>query len=111
MSYKQTAEGIDVSLAGGTLSILPMADNTMRIRFFKDSQPKDTELVFIKTTQKPVFKVTDTPDALLVKGKKITVSVSKRSGTLSFADDKGIIFLREKENTRQLIPGTVGGEF
>jgi len=110
MSYKQTAEGIDVSLAGGTLSILPMADNIMRIRFFKDSQPKDTELVFIKTPQKPVFKVTDNRDALLVKGKKITVSVSKRSGTLSFADDKGIIFLREKENTRQLIPGTVGGE-
>ncbi len=110
MSYKQSPEGIDVSLAGGTLSILPMTDNTMRIRFFKDSQPVDTELVFIKTPQMPVFKVTDTRDALLVKGKKITVSVSKRSGTLSFADDKGIIFLREKENTRQLIPGTVGGE-
>ena len=110
MSYKQAAEGIDVSLTGGTLNILPMADNTMRIRFFKDSQPKDTELVFIKTSQEPVFKVTDTRDALLVKGKRITVSVSKRSGTLSFADDKGIIFLREKENTRQLIPGTVGGE-
>ena len=110
MSYKQTAEGVDISLAGGTLSILPMADNTMRIRFFKDSQPKDTELIFIKTTLKPVFNVTNTPDALLVKGKKITVSVSKRSGTLSFADDKGIIFLSEKENTRQLIPGTVGGE-
>ncbi len=110
MSYKQSAEGIDVSLEGGTLSILPMADNTIRIRFFEDSQPKDTELVFIKTPPKPVFKVTDTPDALLVKGKKITVSVSKRSGTLSFADDKGIIFLREKENTRRMIPGTVGGE-
>ena len=110
MSYKQSAEGIDVSLAGGTLSILPMADNTMRIRFFKDLQPKDTELIFIETSQKPVFKVTDTRDALLVKGKKITVSVNKRSGTLSFADAKGIIFLREKENTRQLIPGTVGGE-
>jgi len=110
MSYKQTAEGIDVSLAGGTLSILPMADNTMRIRFFKETQPKDTELIFIKATLKPVFKVTDTRDALLVKGNKITVSVGKQSGTLSFADDKGIIFLREKENTRQLIPGTVGGE-
>ncbi len=110
LSYIQSAEGIDVSLAGGTLSILPMADNTMRIRFFDGSQPKDTELIFINTTQKPVFKVTDTRDALLVKGKKITVSVSKRSGTLSFADDKGKIFLREKENTRQLIPGTVGGE-
>ena len=110
MSYKQSAEGIDISLTGGTLSILPMADNAMRIKFFIDSQPKDTELVFINTPQKPDFKVTDTRDALLVKGKKITVSVSKRTGKLSFADDKGIIFLREKENTRQLVPGTVGGE-
>ncbi len=110
LSYKQSVEGIDVSLAGGTLNILPLEDNAMRIRFFNDIQRKDTELIFIKTSQKPSFKVTETPNALLVKGKRITVAVDKKSGSLSFTDDKGIVFLREKENTRQLIPGTVGGE-
>ena len=103
--YKQSADGIDVSLAGGTLSILPMADNTMRIRFFKDSQPKDTELIFIKTTQKPVFEVTGTQDALLLR-ENIDI---EQTGTLSFADNTGEVFLREKEETRKLVPESVGG--
>jgi alpha-D-xyloside xylohydrolase len=49
LSYNQSAEGVDVTLASGTLSILPMEDNAIRIRFFKDIQPKDTELIFIRT--------------------------------------------------------------
>ena len=111
LSYNQSAEGVDVSLASGTLSILPMEDNAMRIRFFKDIQPKDTELIFIRTSQKSALKVTDTPDALLVKGNKIAVYVDKQSGALSFADNEGITFLKEKENTRQLTPDTIGDEY
>jgi alpha-D-xyloside xylohydrolase len=109
-SYKQSDEEINVRLADGNISIFPMADNAVRIRFFKDAQPKDTEFIFISASQKPAFKVTDSPAALEVKGEKITVSVDKQTGTLSFADNTGKIFLREKEDSRKLIPDTVGGE-
>jgi alpha-D-xyloside xylohydrolase len=109
-SYKQSDEEINVRLADGNISIFPMADNAVRIRFFKDAQPKDTEFIFIRASQKPAFKVTDSPAALEVKGEKITVSVDKQTGTLSFADNTGKIFLREKEDSRKLIPDTVGGE-
>jgi alpha-D-xyloside xylohydrolase len=108
--FKQVTDGIVVTLNDGTLSICPMADNAMRIRFFKETQPKDTELIFIRRLQKPVFKVTDTPSALVLKGGRITVSVNKQTGTVSFADNMGIIFLKEKENSRKLIPDTVAGE-
>jgi alpha-D-xyloside xylohydrolase len=110
VSYKLSEEEIDVSLPGGTLNILPIDDNAMRIRFFESAPLKDTELIFIRFSKKPVFKVTEDPDALVVKGKKITVTVDKKSGVLSFSDDKGIVFLKEKEGTRQLVPGYVGGE-
>jgi alpha-D-xyloside xylohydrolase len=109
-SYKQTTAEINIKLTDGTLSIFPIADNAMRIRFFKDTQPKDTELIFIKASQKPVFKVSDSPAALVVKGGKITVSVDKQTGALSFADNSGKIFLKEKEDSRKLTPNTVGGE-
>lgn len=109
MPYERSAEGINVSISGGTMQILPLADNAMRIRFFIGTQPIDTELIFIKTADKPAFKVSETNDALLVKGKKITVIVGKKTGTLSFSDDKGTIFLREKENARHLVPGITGG--
>jgi alpha-D-xyloside xylohydrolase len=38
------------------------------------------------------------------------VSVDKQSGTLSFADNIGKIFLKEKVNSRKLIPDSIGGE-
>jgi alpha-D-xyloside xylohydrolase len=110
LPYQQSAEGVNVSISGGTMQILPLADNAMRIRFFIGPQPKDTELIFIKTPEKPAFKVSETRDALLVKGKRITVAVNKGTGTLSFSDDKDLTFLQEKENTRHLIPSITGGE-
>jgi alpha-D-xyloside xylohydrolase len=109
-SYEQSAEGIYIKLSDGTLNIYPIADNAMRIRFFKGTQPEDTELIFIRNSQNPVFKVNESPDAFEVNGSKISVSVDKQSGTLSFADNTGNIFLREKLNSRKLIPDTVGGE-
>ncbi len=109
-SYQQTNAGINIKLTDGTLSIFPMADNAMRIRFFKNTLPEDIELIFIRDSQNPVFKVNDSPNALEVKGIKIMVSVDKQSGTLSFADNTGKIFLKEKVNSRKLIPDSVGGE-
>lgn len=109
-SYKQSAEEINIKFTDGTLSIFPMTDNAVRIRFFRGTQPKDTELIFIRDSQNPVFKVNDSPYAFEVIGSKITVSVAKQSGTLSFADNTGKIFLREKVNSRKLVPDTVSGE-
>ena len=74
------------------------------------TQPKDTELVFIRASLNPVFKVNDASAVLEVKTGNITVSVDKQTGTLSFSDNTGKIFLKEKENARKLISDTVGGE-
>ena len=109
-SYNQLTDRINVSLSGGILSIFPMADNAVRISYFKDTQPKDTELVFIRASLNPVFKVNDASAVLEVKTGNITVSVDKQTGTLSFSDNTGKIFLKEKENARKLISDTVGGE-
>jgi alpha-glucosidase (family GH31 glycosyl hydrolase) len=109
-SYKQSAEEVNVKLTDGTLSIFPLADNSVRIRFYNDVQPQDTELIFIRDLQKPGFKITDSPSALVVKGRRITVSVDKQTGTLSFTDNSGRVFLKEKENSRKLIPDTVRGQ-
>jgi alpha-D-xyloside xylohydrolase len=109
-SYIRSEGGITVRLKDGSLSLFMMADNAVRVRFFKDVQPKDTELVFIKTSLKPDYKVSESSSDIRVEGKKISVYVNKRTGTLSFADNSGKTFLKEKDNARKLIPDTVAGE-
>ena len=45
-----------------------------------------------------------------LKGKYITVNVDKHTGTLSFADSSGKIFLSEAAGARKLIADSVMGE-
>lgn len=108
-SYNRSEGGISIKLKEGILSLLPMADNAVRIRFYKDVQPSDTELIFIKESLKPDFKVSESSSDIRVEGKKISVYVNKQTGALSFADNTGKTFLKEKENARKLIADTVAG--
>ena len=110
ISFRRSSEGINVTLTDGTLNICPLTDNALRIRFFKDTFTRDSELILIKTPDKPAYKVSKTRTSIIVKGKKITVSLDKLSGILSFADNSGKVFLKEKENSRKLVPDTAGKE-
>lgn len=109
-NYEQVAEGINVSLTDGILGIYPLSENAVRVRFYKDPEIRVPELIFTSAISQTRFKVSDSPTGLEIKTKNITVRLDRQTGTLSFADDKGTVFLREKENSRQLTPGTVGGE-
>ena len=39
-NYKQTTTGVNVVLIDGSLNILPLADNAVRIKFYKDEKIK-----------------------------------------------------------------------
>jgi alpha-D-xyloside xylohydrolase len=109
-SYKQSADGISITTADGTLGIFPLTPNTVRIKYFKGEEPKVPEIIYTSFPAIPQFSVSDSPSKIDLKTSKINVSVDKKTGTLSFADNKGKLFLNEKRGTRQLIPDTVGGE-
>ena len=110
LSLEQNARGVSINSSGGTMEIIPLADNAMRIRFFRGTQPIDTELILVTPAEKPVYKVSETHDAVLVQGKMMTVAVDRNTGTLTFSDKEGKTFLREKADTRLLVPVTEGGE-
>jgi alpha-D-xyloside xylohydrolase len=109
-SYNRSEGGININLKEGTLNLLPMADNAVRVRFYNNVQPSDTELIFIKTSLKPDFRVSESSSDIRLTARKITVTVNKQNGAVSFADSQGRIFLKEKESSRKLVPDTVGGE-
>jgi alpha-D-xyloside xylohydrolase len=109
-SFKQSANGVQVDLAEGTLNITATAENAVRIKYYIGEEADLPELIFTQIDKCQNLRVTESSSELELKGQKIIVTVDKRTGKLSFIDKDGKIFLSEKADSRQLIPDSVLGE-
>jgi alpha-D-xyloside xylohydrolase len=109
-SFRQLSDKVNVTLSDGTLSIAPVTDNAVRIKFYKVAEENLPELVFTASPKTPAFQVADSPSKLEVKTSKMTVSLDKQTGTLSYADKAGKMFLTEKAGARKLAASTIQGE-
>jgi alpha-D-xyloside xylohydrolase len=108
--FKQLSDRVNVTLADGTLSISPLADNAVRIKFCKSTEEDLKELVFVTKASVPAFQVVDSPSKLEIKAPEIIIALDKQTGKLSYADNTGKVFLSEKAGARKLTPGTIQGE-
>ena len=109
-SFKQLPDKVNVTFSDGTLSISPLSDNSVRIKFYKVSEGNLPELVFTSGATVPAFQVADSPTKLEIKTAKIRVSLDKQTGKLSYADNAGKVFLSEKAGARKLSPDSIQGE-
>jgi len=109
-SYEQKKDQVIVVLTEGTLSICPVTDNAVRIKFYKDTETSLPEFVFTSNVPTPWFQVSDLPSKLEIIQKNITVSLDKQIGKLSFFENSGKIFLSEKPGSRKLTTDTIMGE-
>ena len=110
VSFQHSGNGVNVNLIDGTLNISAIADNAIRVKFYKEVEDKMPELIFTSINKNQKLSVNDLPSKLELKGQKIIIFVDKQTGTLSFSDTTGKIFLCEKARTRKLIPDSVMGE-
>ncbi|MDP4208850.1 MAG: glycoside hydrolase family 31 protein [Bacteroidota bacterium] len=108
--FKQLPDRVNITLSNGTLSISPLTENAVRIKFYKETEGNLPELVFTSGISIPGFQVIDSPSKLEIKAKKIIVSLDKQTGKLSYADNAGKVFLSEKAGTRKLTPDSIKGE-
>ena len=108
--FQQLSDRVNVTLQEGTLSVFPLSDNTVRIKFHKSATEELKELIFVTKTSAPAFQVADSPLKLEIKAPKITISLDKQTGKLTFADKSGNVFLSEKSDSRKLTSGTIQGD-
>jgi len=107
---KQLPDRVDITLSDGTLSISPLTDNAVRVKFYKETEGNLPEFVFTSGVATPGFQVFDSPSNLEIKAKKIIVSLDKQTGKLSYADNAGKVFLSEHAGARKLTPDSIQGE-
>ena len=108
--FAKLKDQVNISLTEGTLGIHPLTENAVRIKFYKEPEPGDSELVFISNISFPLFQVTDFSSTIEIKMKKIMIVLDKQTGRLSFSDNSGNVFLSEKPGARKIIPDSVLGE-
>ncbi len=108
--FKAFNRKVDIKLSDGILSICPLTDNSVRVRFYKDIVPKLPEFIINSALHVPEFKVSDSPLKLEIKLKDLTVEVEKQTGSLSYLNNSGKIFLKEISGTRKLLSDSVMGE-
>jgi len=108
--HEQLSDRVNITLPEGTLSVCPLTDNTVRIKFLKDVDVQVPELVFTSAVRPPRFMVSDLPSRLEVRLKQIVIVLDKQDGKLSFEDTAGRIFLGEKGGSRKLVPDTIMDE-
>jgi alpha-D-xyloside xylohydrolase len=108
--YERLSDRVNVDLPEGTLSICPLTDNAVRIKFLKDVDVRVPELIFTPGVRTPAFTISDSPSQLEVRLNKMVVALDKQERNLSFEDSSGRVFLSEKAGTRGLSPDSVMGE-
>jgi len=108
--FKQLSDKVNITFSDGILSISPLTGNAVRIKFYKETEGSLPELVFTSGVTIPRFKVSDSRSKLEIKVTNISVSLDKQTGRLSYADNTGKVFLREKTDARKLTPDSINGE-
>lgn len=103
-------KSIQVRLGSGTISIDPLSDNSVRIRYFEVPDSSQPVFVFTQAYTVPGYTVKESENSLQVQLAKLSVVVDKKSGAVSFFDGSGRPLLREIAGSRIFRPDVVMGE-
>jgi alpha-D-xyloside xylohydrolase len=109
-SIERLVDRVNIHLQDGTLSIQPLTENAVSVKFYRKVSDSLEELVLIARSDEIKYQLTETASDIKIKTKDIIVTVDRKNGHLTYSDKQGRVFLTEKAGTRKLIPGTVSGE-
>jgi alpha-D-xyloside xylohydrolase len=110
LNYKIDSEGVRVSMAEGILSINPVAENAVRIKYLIGEEEEMPEFVFTEDYQVPEFDVSQTRESIRISLEDIHVEVNRKTGKLSYFDAEGKLILSEKAGSRVFNADSVNGE-
>jgi len=108
--YRLLEDRLVIELSEGVLSIVPLSDNAIRVRWEKDHIKENRELILVHKLPVPKFTFSEAGSTLKLSTHAITVRFDKETGVIDYSDSTGKVFLSEKANSRKLIPGTVMGD-
>ena len=108
LRYTADKTKVDITTVDGTLTISPLTDNSVRVRFNRKIYRDMPELVYVEKLKTPVFRVKDSQDQITIALNDLTVSVDRRTGLITYLNRQGRQILAE--NGRSLTPSMIDTE-
>lgn len=102
-----TKTGVSLKLREGTLKVDIWDENVVRVRYLKGDAPLADKPSFAVTAKPGAAKWTHTKtaDAEVLRTPKLSVSVNRKTGAVSFLDAAGNLYVREDaDDARELKP-------
>lgn len=101
---------LSLTVEGGRLTVEPLLDNAVRVRFTRDKKPAEPSLILTETVAAPAAHVRESVQTLTLELPKLRAAVDRTTGAITFSDAAGRELLRELPGTRRVEAGTVQGE-
>ncbi|HZK03859.1 MAG TPA: TIM-barrel domain-containing protein [Bacteroidaceae bacterium] len=105
-SFTTFPDRVDLAIPEGTLSIIPLSENSVRVRAFRDPYDTLQELIITSQIKDSEYKIVDSDNEIKIILPELIVSINKLNGSISYSNKEGKIFLNEKEDGRILRPET-----
>lgn len=100
---------VSISTPEGTLVLIPLTDNAIRVQVMPEGASLQEELVYTEKVQKPSFKTVKTQTGVELSTASLTARYSKADGTLTFLDAAGEVLLSEIPGGRKVESAPVKG--
>ena len=101
---------VALEIDGGHLTLQPLLDNAVRVRFTRDAKPAAPSLILSENLSAPAALLRESAADIVLKLPQLRATVDRATGTITFADSTDRIFLRELAGSRRLEPASVQGE-
>lgn len=102
--------GVSLLVDGGRLTVQPLLDNAVRVRFTRDDKPSELSLILTEKVALPAYHVRESGQTLTLELPKLRASFDRATGAITFSNADGHVLLRELPGTRRVLTGTVQGE-
>lgn len=101
-------DGITIAVGGDTLTLEPLNDNAIRVRYQQAAvQLYPEDIVYTEEVTTPHFEVREDEETIRLITGQITAVFHRKSNSLSFLDDSGNVILREQDGGRLIEPDSL----
>lgn len=108
-NYKDTGKEVIINLPTGTLSLIPMNQNSVRVQFSQQDSTSLEELIYTENVPCPKYNIEENSEEIILRLECISVFFDKNQETLTFKDKDGRVLLQEKAGGRLIEKSTVQG--
>lgn len=93
---------VELKLDNGVLYLIPLTEASVRVQWIKNPIEKDTELILINKVETLFFEVSETDSLIVLETKKLSTSINRKNGQITYRGQNGEIFLQETAGSRKM---------